>query len=153
MSEIDYPFFEDWRREQTKAFNELRREWSDTLTRIDLRLTGIESRMSESQLTLERHQLKIIEIDSQVTEVERRVDGLEKREVEDAIRRIRTLEEYQKAVEMRQVVERERMDQRSGGIVRSIVTTVVCTAAGSLVTAAMAFLGWLLVGYIKSTNQ
>lgn len=148
----DARFFAEWRREQTTTIREFRQETIEAIGRLDQRLSGMEARLNETQYAIERHSLQIAEMNSNIVEVEGRVMGLEKREVQDAMTRIRMLESSQERRETRDAIEQEQTKRGESSLARAVMTTVVCTAAGSFVTGAMGLLWWLVVGWVKSTS-
>lgn len=153
---MDEKFFIDWRHEMVEAIRELRRDGAEQSARVDIRLAAIESQVNAGRYDIERHTYQITEMNNLMTEVDGRVDGLEKREVQDSMRRIHLLESAHERREERERLEAEmRSKQDDAGkssLGRAVLTTVVCTAAGSVVTGILAALWWLLALYITSTG-
>ncbi len=153
---MDERFFTEWRHEMVEAIKELRRDGAEQSARVDIRLAAIESQVNAGRYDIERHSYQIVEMNNLMTEVDGRVNGLEKREVQDSVRRIQLLESAHERREERERMEADmRTKQEAKGqasLWRSVLTTIVCTAAGSIVTGVLAALWWFIAMYIKATG-
>ncbi len=136
---MEQEFFEEWRRESITAVRDL-----------VVRLTAVEARLTEGQYVIERHTMQVHEMNAALAEAETRLGGLEKREVQDAMARIRDLESENQRRKTREELQREDKQTSQTGIGRAVLTTVACTAASGVVITIMAIIGFLVTQWIKS---
>lgn len=125
----------DLRRE----IRESRKQQTEGLGSVMIRLAGIENRMQEGSIRMEKHALQIIELATGQAETDERIHTLERYETERAKREFAEAE-----------LSRERATVERDSVIKSIGNDALRVAAGSIVAGLCALAWWVVVSWVRA---
>ncbi len=147
---IDSVWFAEWRREITGALREIRRDHSDALKGVDLRLVGIESRLNEGDSTIRKHEDQLAELIDQTAEHDKRLGMVEAHQIDAIVARLTVLEEERRDRRATEEAARHQAKAAKASLLVRSRDALVISAAGAVGLALIGMLGWLLTTYAKA---
>lgn len=146
---VDSVWFAEWRREITTALRDIRRDHSDALKGIEIRLGGIENRLNDGDSTIAKHGAQLLELIDQAAEHDRRLTVVEAHRLDAIAARLNLLEAERTQRLAHDQASLEAAKAAKGSLLIRSRDALVVSAAGGVGLAIIAFLGWLISTYAK----
>jgi hypothetical protein len=147
---VDSVWFAEWRREITTALRDIRRDHSDALKGIEVRLGGIENRLNDGDSTIKKHGNQLVELIDQAAEHERRIGAVEAHQLDAIAARLAVLEEDRRNRTAATEAARQQAKEAKGSLWIRSRDALVISAAGGVGLAIIGLVGWLITLYAKA---